>query len=584
MKTQLAFLPIALVFTACARPDRDRHVFEQDAFTPRPLTGVAVPRLFPSELPLPRVIAPNSATLDALRPSADHLRALIRPRRLNAWAQPSNVKTLLNRISGATFDRTRGAALAEFLAAQTPERAALGASALTLFQTVQDDRLCEQPTIDLPPIEFRGETYEARYKSEKYLNFLEPVPALYALSSTCTSALLAAGGMTQNAVGRGCTLEDEAAHFERGSGCRTCLDSDGDLERCIRANSCRREMSRELGVIVDGELRYFDVIEAPTLACAPDYLNVTLILSPELGPNSAVPDPFTHGPILFLAQWFWDEGARRPELWFWETYRGVEPAIGDFTIGSIEYIRRPGETGRIYGNRQWLASEMEIEGLRFTGMALYPDTIGGLSKSRDLAEGGWSLNPRELRPDGVDPTDLEQTFTRDWISAAGMKTATTINGVQISVINRNLCAEDGWLGPDDRGRYYCERFAYSNENVPPDLNRWGYDFNVADTEGIDNHIIPFVTLAATGGPDPNLPGGHVNHLLGSPTLADPDWDNCRYPDLFYPDERANWDGVWNDGDPTFTSQTYRFGKDAKVPVRMVLATNWRRGFCAESAP
>lgn len=567
---------------ACTAPERDHHGSE--AFTPRPLTSVAVPRLLPGELPRLLAIAPHSATLEALRPTPAHLRELMRPRRLNAWSEPSNVKTLLRPISGATFDRTRGAALAEFLADQTPERAALGAAALSVFQTVQDDRLCEQPTIDLPVIQFEGENYEARYKSEKYLNFLEPVPALYALSSTCSAALSAAGGATATAIGRGCTLEDEAAHFEVGSPCRICLDTDGDLERCIGTNACRREMSRELGVNVAGELQYLDVIEAPTLACAPDYLNITLILAQELGPRSEVPDTFTHGPILFLAQWFWSTGTGQPELWFWESYRGVEPAIGDFTIGTVEYVRRLGETGRIYGNRQWLASEMEVEGLRFTGMALYPDTIGGLSKSRDLAEGGWSLNPRDLRPGNTDPNDIEQTFTRDWISAAGLKTATTITGVPIMVINRNLCAEDGWIGPDDKGRYYCERFAYSNENIPPDLNRWAYDFNVADTEGIDNSVIPFVTLAATGGPDTSRPYGHMNHILGSPTLADPDWDNCRYPDIFYPDERANWDGVWNDGDPTFTSQTYRFGKDAKFDVRMALATNWRRGFCAESAP
>lgn len=32
---------------------------------------------------------------------------------------------------------------------------------------------------------------------------------------------------------------------------------------------------------------------------------------------------------------------------------------------------------------------------------------------------------------------------------------------------------------------------------------------------------------------------------------------------------------------TFTAQTYRFGKDPRLDPRVVLATNWRRGFCAE---
>jgi hypothetical protein len=580
-------LIVLLVAAACTSPKpapEPEPERSKENITPRPLTGVAVPRLFPAELPQ-KLEVTSEATLAALRPTAARLAELKSRRpRLNAWSTPTNVKALLRPISGATFDRTRGAALADFIAAVPPARGALGAAALSIYQTVQDDRLCEQPTVDLPPLTFEGETYEARYKAEKYLNFLEPTPALYALSSTCTAALAASGGATAQVIGAGCTLEDEAAHFEAGSGCRACLDTDGDLERCIAAASCRREMTRELGVFVDGETKYYDVIEAPTLACAPDYLTLTLWLTEELGPDPQLPLPFTHGPIPFMANWFWDDGAQSAELWFWATYRGVEPAVGDFTIGSIEYIRRPGETGRIYGNRQWLASELEVEGLRFTAMALYPDTIGGLSKSREF-EGGWGFNPQELRPDGTDPTNIEHTNARDWISAAGLKTATTVNGVPIVVINKNLCAEDGWRGPDNRGRYFCTHSDYSNENPPPLLDRWAWDFGVSDTEGrVDVDLFYMVTLAATGAPDPLIPGGHVTQILGSPTLADEDWEGCRYPKTFYPDERANWDNEWGDGDPTYTSQTYRFGKDPELPVRMALATNWRRGFCAESTP
>ncbi len=33
---------------------------------------------------------------------------------------------------------------------------------------------------------------------------------------------------------------------------------------------------------------------------------------------------------------------------------------------------------------------------------------------------------------------------------------------------------------------------------------------------------------------------------------------------------------------TFTSQTYRFGKDPNRDIRVALATSWRRNFCFEA--
>ena len=64
-------------------------------------------------------------------------------------------------------------------------------------------------------------------------------------------------------------------------------------------------------------------------------------------------------------------------------------------------------------------------------------------------------------------------------------------------------------------------------------------------------------------------------MFGAPTLADPDWEDCTWPNLFQPDEMAaysNYDPVY-----THTTQTYRFGKDPEI--RMVIGSSWRRTFC-----
>jgi len=75
---------------------------------------------------------------------------------------------------------------------------------------------------------------------------------------------------------------------------------------------------------------------------------------------------------------------------------------------------------------------------------------------------------------------------------------------------------------------------------------------------------------------------HVPHVLGTPVLADPDWEGCAWPEIFVPDEKASVDS--DAGVSTFTSQTYRFGRDPERDIRLVLATNWRRGFCFEPLP
>src|SRR5690606_29609788 len=134
------------------------------------------------------------------------------------------------------------------------------------------------------------------------------------------------------------------------------------------------------------------------------------------------------------------------------------------------------------------------------------------------------------------------------------KTATRIDNVPIAIYNRNLCADHLWQGPDPQGRYFCKPGYFDAGHPPPDLMRWLYDWGsylvAEEPETIE--IFPHLTLAATGRMDPSIPGGHVPHVLGSPVLADPDWEACSCPETFAPDEMANADAMV-EGIYTFTS-------------------------------
>jgi len=250
----------------------------------------------------------------------------------------------------------------------------------------------------------------------------------------------------------------------------------------------------------------------------------------------------------------------------------VHFALADVVAGRVEYIRRPGDTDRPYRDRLFLASELEIEGTTFDALPLYPGNLAEVSLPRPL---GFGFPPGEMRLDGT-------SFARDWIAGIGLKTATQINGVPIVTYNYNLCrSASDWRGPDAEGRYFC-RPTFEMLNDPTIDPRWRPDWGAYVINERPEVVVmfPVVTLGSTGLIDPSIPGGHVPHILGSPVLADPEWENCAWPDMFVPDEMANADTTTL-GTYTFTSQTYRFGKDPNADIRVVLATNWRRSFCFE---
>lgn len=500
-----------------------------------------------------------------------------------AGADDSLVATLVPPVTGARYVRERGARLRAAIDALPPERRAYGIEGLTaaeVFGPNGDDGLCEKAAVDLT-LSHQGGSYEARYESDIYV-WMEPLrPALYSLSSTCTAALTTAGSAVAPAVGQGCSREDEAAHFPAGSRCRTCLTADGDHARCIAAGECRTQMAREVFVTEGGREQSYDVLEATTLACAPTVKITTTVLTRELGDDNTVPRAYDHEQVARWCHRFWSPRTRAPELSCTSNVTG-QPRLarGDVLLGYVDWIRRPGEARTPLHDRLFLASRVEVEGDVYEDLPLYPETVGAVSDAYE--QDGWGLPPNGLRPDGVDPGRVDDTYARDWIAAMSMKTATNITGVPLYSYNRNLCAPEAWRGPDAEGRYHCRVPGYSGDFQPADDDHWRYDWGayLYDFDPLTVETAPVLTLAATGLPDPSVPGGHVPHVLGSTTLADPEWEGCRWPQTFAPDELDNYETpelVVH----TFTSQTYRFGKDPALPIRMVVATNWHRAFCFE---
>lgn len=528
---------------------------------------------------VPLNVLESSESLRALRPTVERTHTFAGARH-RVWDRRSNAAHYLNPMFTQGFVLDRGQRLTDTIASFPEERRALGVSGLSYQQIFSG--LCEAAAVDVE-VTHEGQTYDARFLAEEYAWATSPQPTLYALSSTCTDALLRTGGAVEDAVGAGCSGEDLSAHFPSGSACRLCLDVDGDHARCVARNACKEQMNREMALVVGNQVEYYDVLEAAVLACAPNYVTTMFILANELGPDNEVPAPFDPQAYHSFCWWTWNISAGRVEPSCNEKVGEVNVSVADVTTGRVDYIRPRGDTtSNFYFDRWWFASTVEVEGYSFQSTSMPANTVAQLSVP-NAVERGWGYPPNDLRPGGTDRNDPEQTYARDWIAALTLKTATRIDGVLINHYNRNLCSDDLWQGPDEHGRYYCKQPLFE-DGGPPDDGLWNYDWGgyIQTFETLRSETYPMLTLASTGLPDPEIPGGYVAHILGSPTLADPEWENCRYPDLFYPDEMSNWESP--EALPSITTQTYRFGKDPRFDIRVVLATNTRRAFCSPFPP
>lgn len=209
----------------------------------------------------------------------------------------------------------------------------------------------------------------------------------------------------------------------------------------------------------------------------------------------------------------------------------------------------------------------------------YPDANGDGqidAGDEDFGYGytGWGLNPMHLRPDGSDPGNLDDTKARDWLGGIAMKTATTKDGVSITMANRSRCVEGAWEDPDGDGSFRCTQM---EAPVGGWLNDGANFWWIA--HGTATMAFPIATLASTGLPDPDIPGGIVPWVAGSPTLADPDFDGCSWGHSFIPDRAVYPDvpAVY-DGPASFWGDAWRFGAHAD-DVRILLYVNERRDYC-----
>ncbi len=520
--------------------------------------------------------ATSRTTMTSAMPTRPHTTST----RGNTIYDDSLPSTLVDAVVGARYVRGElGARLRDALAALPPERRALGFSALSIEEIEGTDAnpgLCENPAFDFTVTE-AGATWELRYVSNIMVLTEAMQPSLYALSTECTTALMTAGAEVARAVGAGCSIEDEAAHFPTGSACRTCLATDGNHARCVTAGACKTQMTRE--VFFEGTS--YDVVQARMLACAPDVMTTVTLLARELGEENARPKAFDHEAYFAFCVSNTPAGQTTPvPNCVRASAENQRPARSDVLAGFVDYIRRPGQAGQPHRDRLWTASRVEVEGAVFEDMPLYPGGLAGVSE--DFDHDGFGLPPNALRPGGTDRARIEDTFALDWLGAVAMKTSTNINGVPIYTYNHNLCTT--WSAPAADGHSTCQIPIFTDTFQPADDDRWKNDWAAYMAQRSPLRVVtaPVLTLAATGRIDPSVPGGHIPHVMGSTTLADPEWENCRWPTTFVPDEMANYETVDFPGQYTFTSQTWRLGRTAPAQARVMLATNWRRNFCFQS--
>lgn len=536
----------------------------------------------------PLEVDPASETFRALMPTAAR-RARApssAPRaqaRHNLWSNPSRVAELTQPLGPVTLATDGGAAAAALIAALPPERRALGLQGLTPQALYGDDGIgnCEAVAVETTH-QFQGATYEARYRFDLGHVMTKPQAMLYALSSTCTAALAAAGRNPTLAIGNGCTREDEVSHFGQGSTCRTCLNADGDHARCVAEQRCPAQTARTMTAVEGGSPRYFDVLRSTELACAPDHVVERIFLARDLGPGDPTPAPFDHTKYVRSCIFFWSLGANDRVMYCSQEQAEIRMTTTDVLIGRVDHIRLPGETRQPLFHRTMFARGLEVDGVAYEAMSLHPGSLAELSEI-DIRTGGYGLNPNTLRADAAEPIDVNDYRARDWLATMAVKTTTNLNNVPFVLYNHNTCPVGGWQGPDAKGRYFCKPGFFDDETNPnPENYEWQYDYGAFFT-GFDPdrvEMLPTVTLGATGLIDETIPGGLVPRILGTSVLADPEWEACAWPEQFEPDEVAGRD-LLEPGTYTFTAQTYRFGKDPRLDLRVVLATSWRRHFCPE---
>lgn len=501
-------------------------------------------------------------------------------------------------LSGGRWDMSLGGDLEDRLAEEDPDDVATyGVSLLTLdelFGTSFGPGLCRSGAVSVDG-ELDGRAYTATFDAPTYFWISDPKAYMTTISQACKDALLASGGRVASAIDNGCVEDDAAEFFEEGSDCRTCLqDHDGDFDGCVDRGACVEDSPVEFWISEDGEQRWYDAVSAKMFACAPDWLTDVFLLA-DVADDGTLPQTFDHAAWAYLCLPYWSRGV---------TYTCIAgtygPQIGD-ALGEGVTARMIGvqweDNGEITDpGRMVYTHELQIDDGDDFGYfwAFTPTGAGVISMPQvipdsngdgvtDLGDenfgfglGGWGMNPHDLRPDGTDPENLDDTMARDWMGVFVLKFSTEINGIPIHIFDHDRCHDGAWEGPYDDGSYRCTQMdAPKGEWLLDDVdNTW------TDSTWTSAYALPMATIASTGLPDPDVATGAVPFVAGSPAIANPDWESCTWPHQFTPDLAPMEDtpGVFGE-QASLWAQTYRFGKDPDQDLRTVLVTNRLRNFC-----
>ncbi len=563
-----------------------------------------VPRMFPSPLGTARnaVVLESFTPDDVDRPLSMRLADV--PRLSGPIPPPGAEHTVMDGL-GASLSGGRVGPAGEALDARMAELSAstvskYGIAALTIDELYGGPfraGLCEDPLIELD-LEEDGVAYEAELVLASQFEFVNDiVPALAPLPDDCADALLAAKGDVALALDDRCTEDDERMFFPEESECRACLGKEsGDFDECVDDDACFDEAPTMTWVQEGDRQVWYDMAEGYRWVCAPDWSLYTVVLG-NFAPDGTMPAPFDHANWSYVCVPYWEPVSDSLQF---QCIAGIDgPARGDSigigAMGRVRSIHEKGSDDLLHRDRIWYSPRIAMEagaelhtfwaatpGVGMVSMpSLEPDSNGnGKYDIEDENFGfgydSWGLDPLALRLDGSDPDELDDTFARDWLATATLKMSTTMDGVPIDTFNHNRCTK--WDGPDANGAFWCR------EQGEP-VYGWDSDgFSVwVDAAFAVTYQTPMATIGSTGLPDPLVPGGFVPLVAGSDLLADPDWDDCLWPHRFVPDWMPFEDTPGGfGGTASLWGNTYRFGKDPDLDLRIVLSTNVARHFCAEA--
>ena len=357
-----------------------------------------------------------------------------------------------------------------------------------------------------------------------------------------------------------------------------------DYAACQATEACPEEANLAVWVYdSEGEKVWYRGAISSAWACAPDLLAPFYYLV-DIGEDDPLPDTFDHSGWAGVCTPFWDEATEQPQVFCTGAFDPSQTSVvAEGLFGYVGYLRPEGSDVTSWRGRQYYVEAIELDngGYIDSFWASNPG-LGAVSATRVIADtdgdgavstgdldygygsGGFGFNPRDTRPDG-------ESMARDWVAAMTVKTATTIDGVSILPFQSSRCAD--WEATGEG--YRCAQLGAPTEGWINDLYvTW------SDDEQTRSVSYPLVTLASTGLLDPDIPGGIVTHIAGTPALAGPDWEACTLPHTFTPDRSPIEDTPMDYGGASaLDATTWNFAGHTDEDFRVVLATNRARAWC-----